>query len=150
MIERTRARSKELGRSVRSVLTHAGLALDFFHKVPANGPRIDTLEKLATALDWTLGELMGFEGLDEDIVIATFQVMDIGLVRIPDRQAIQAQVFCCVYRVLAAKRREGETIDDRTLFDLARYVGASWGQIDRRPRHRQSLRPPQPGGEESA
>ena len=150
MVERTKARSKELGRSVRSVLTNAGLALDFLHKLPVNGPRIDTLEKLATALDWTLGELMGFAGLDEDIVIATFQVMDLGLVRIPDRQTIQAPVFCCVYRVLAAKRREGETIDDRTLFDLARYVAESWGQIDRRPRSRQSQRPAEPSGEESA
>lgn len=53
-------RAAELGKTLRTLLAEAGLGHDTVDKIPAVGRRIDTLEKIAVAFNWSLAEVMGF------------------------------------------------------------------------------------------
>jgi hypothetical protein len=49
---RVAQRASEIGKTMRRTLDDAGLSHDTREKVPASGRRLDTLEKLAGALEW--------------------------------------------------------------------------------------------------
>lgn len=57
--QRIERRCQQLGRSQRDVLKAAGLTHDYLGTVPKYGRRVDIIEKLAAALDWTLAEALG-------------------------------------------------------------------------------------------
>lgn len=56
---RVRARAKELNRPLAQALERAELGHDTLLREP-KGRRVDSLERLAVALDWELADIMGF------------------------------------------------------------------------------------------
>ena len=52
-------RARELGRPLSTLLRNAGFSEDLVRKRPSAGRRLDSLEKIATALNWTLPQLLG-------------------------------------------------------------------------------------------
>jgi DNA-binding Xre family transcriptional regulator len=58
---RCRQRAAELGKSHRKLMAEHGIGHDTLDKTPSAGRRIDTLEKIGIALDWSLAEVLGFD-----------------------------------------------------------------------------------------
>ncbi|MBV8121803.1 MAG: hypothetical protein JO081_17905 [Alphaproteobacteria bacterium] len=131
--DRVKTRAVELGRSVRSLLGDAGLPLDLLHKRTVAGHRIDTLERLAKACDWTLLQLLGFEDvsvrINPEIAAQAYRITEQGLARVPDAEELWLVVFCEMYNELAAARLEGVTIDEPT---AARLVAGRYGRPGQR------------------
>ncbi len=126
------ARAAELGRSVRSVLIEAGVALDILDKVPTSGRRVDTLAKIAGALQWTLPQLMGFGVLgriSEDIVAHALTSARRGLRQVPDAEEVEAAVVTFALNVLLALRQDGRPIDASALDMLERAIAEAWGVV---------------------
>ena len=61
---RVEQRATELGRSVRSIMREAGVDIGLIYRDRIRSPKIDTLQKIATAAGLTLPQIMGFDGLD--------------------------------------------------------------------------------------
>lgn len=56
---RITARLAELGLDQTNALRRVGASVDLIRKIPTQGRRIDSLEEIARALEWTLPELLG-------------------------------------------------------------------------------------------
>jgi hypothetical protein len=130
--ERVTERARELNKSLRSVLISAGLAHETFQKVPVQGRRVDTLIKLAKALDWTLADIMGWEMIgrvDVELLILSYKTAVRGMryVSNPTKEA-ELEVTARIYNVLADRQRAGETIDQNVLDGLAAYVASEWSK----------------------
>ena len=128
--ERVVARAAELGRSVRSILIEAHVALDIFEKGPTAGRRIDTLEKIADACGWSLAEIMGFqtfERISPELLEQAVKIVRRGLRLVPDAEEAFAPCLAQVYNVLAARRRDGLPIDDSAISTIEAIVAEHWG-----------------------
>lgn len=122
-------RAAELGRSVRSVLLEAGVALDILDKVPTSGRRVDTLEKIARALGWSLSQMMGFD----DVARVTGEIMDQVLAitrRIlrhhTDADEAEGTVSAMVLNAIQDYRRDGHLLDARAGAMLEAAIAAAW------------------------
>jgi hypothetical protein len=134
--KRVQARAVELGTSVRQILIAAGVALDLLDKRPVSGRRIDTLEKLARACNWSLAELMGhdvFDRISEDLLVEAFKIAREGLRYVADAEDAMPTAVAQVYNVLADRRRDGQVIDDTVRSTLVAAIAAGFG-AGRRPR----------------
>lgn len=84
MKERCTRRAQELGKTLSQVLSEAGMGHDTLDRIPPQGRRTDTLNKLARKLDWSLAQVMG---------IATYVPLD---------GAILKQISELTHRVLSS------------------------------------------------
>lgn len=112
--ERVSRRARALGKSKRQVCIEAGIALDTLEKIPTSGRRIDTLSKLAAALDWSLAEIMGHpagERVTAELLGRAFAIAKRGLGR-NDDQGRLIGTTARVYNLLADRRRAGLPLDD--------------------------------------
>jgi hypothetical protein len=62
---RVTARCKRLGKPLATLLREAGVSKDVVRKVPQHGRRLDSLEGVARALGWTLGQALGLQDLNK-------------------------------------------------------------------------------------
>ena len=130
--ERIAARAKQLGISLTQLLAKAGLAHDILDKKPASGRRVDTLEKLADACNWSLAEVMGldvFGRISQELLKKAFTSAQRVLSRLPqgaqtEDHLIAAQAY--IYDALDARRRDGRRIDDATLEAYEEMLIRAW------------------------
>jgi hypothetical protein len=124
---RVTERAKQIGKSVRQVLSEAGMAHDTL-KVPSGGRRIDTLDRLAAALDWTLPEIMGFtpERVTKDLLMRSAQIARRALRYVQYDDDVLYDVAAHVYNVLADRQRAGQPIDEQATSSLAAYIAEQW------------------------
>jgi hypothetical protein len=120
-------RAKQLGKSVRQVLSEAGMAHDTL-KAPSGGRRIDTMERLARALDWSLPDIMGFppRRVTKDLLGMAVQIARRALRYVQHDDDVLYDVVAHVYNVLADRQRAGQPIDDQATSSLAAYIAEQW------------------------
>ncbi|HSR76410.1 MAG TPA: hypothetical protein VLN57_07465 [Xanthobacteraceae bacterium] len=123
---RVAKRCKQLGRSQRAVLKDAKLAHDFLHVVPAHSRRVDTLEKIAKALDWSLPEVMGLELIgqaDVELMIKTVYVARkvVSYLFEPNAE-LEAQILTSIYNILLDRQHAGQPIDQPILDLIAEMM----------------------------
>jgi hypothetical protein len=128
---RVGARAGELGKSVRQVLTAAGMAADTLEKIPSAGRRIDTLEKIGGALGWSLAQVLGLEPLPIRVTAELYRLATEtarrGLRYVPHNDQVFAEIAARIMNILADRQRDGLPIDDQAyLTGLADYVASEW------------------------
>jgi hypothetical protein len=129
---RLKARAAELGKPLRALFIEAGIGHDTIDKVPASGRRIDTLEKLATAFEWSLAEVMGFNVLGRislelsEKAFATAERVISRLRRDEQTREHLIAAHAYIYDALAARQREDRPIDDATLLAYEEMLIRAW------------------------
>ena len=108
--ERLASRAKELGKSLRTIYAEAGLGHDTLDKIRATR-RLDTIEKLATAVEWSLCEMMGCEVLtiSRPLSQRAWQHAKRAVARLPrdaQTEARQVDFHAWIYDWLAARERD--------------------------------------------
>jgi transcriptional regulator with XRE-family HTH domain len=124
---RVAERAKALGKSLKQVAEDAGISPDTLEKIPANGRRIDTLEKLAGALGWTLGEIIGYEHrVSVELLGAAFKVARTALRNAKHDETALIEVTAWVYNALTERHlRDGRPLDEITATLIA-YISNEW------------------------
>lgn len=126
---RVRARLEELGKSKTGALRDIDAGEDLLRREPKQGRRVDSLYKIARALDWTLVELLAIKPAVEarcDTQILEFAVR-VAMERIPrrlfggDNPAAVAEAAALAYDYLVERAAEGVALDSR---DVAAGVAA--------------------------
>jgi hypothetical protein len=123
--ERVAARAAELGETVNALMERAGLG-EQFRRTPRSGRRIDTLEKIAQTLNWTLAEVMGFvEPIDIDLLLRAHQSAQrvyaaLRIAARTERVLISAQAY--IYSELVECRQSGVEVDDEHLAACERML----------------------------
>lgn len=114
--ERVVRRCEELGRSQRQVLKAAGVAHDYLQTTPAHGRRIDTVEKVAQALDWTLADALGLSvsgRIDGELLFYAHHDAQQATQIV---QRINEDDFCQIqgafYNLYLSRVADGQAIDD--------------------------------------
>jgi lambda repressor-like predicted transcriptional regulator len=137
---RIEARAEEIGKSVRQVMREAGVAEDFLAKTPQSGRRIDKIEAIAAALEWSVADILGIpvaappaavDGRELRRALETAELI-VGASLPPgaERAAAVADIAARVYSVLIARNRAGSPVEDLSLVaDLFR--AADPGRYDR-------------------
>jgi hypothetical protein len=129
---RLEARAAELGRPLRKLLTEAGIAHDTIDKIPASGRRIDTLEKIAGALNWSLADVMGFGGLGPislELSSAAFRAAGQVLSSLPREAQTEDNRIAAhahIYDLLAARARTGQPADEATIAAWIEMLIRAW------------------------
>ena len=122
--ERVRRRVAELEKSESALLRAAGVSEDLIRKVPENGRRIDSVAKIARALDWTLAEAIGVQATPRVDV----ELLRIALIaaerkvprRLDDRTRVVCQAAALFYDILAERQEEGQPpLDEAAALDLS-------------------------------
>lgn len=115
------ARAAELGKPLRQLLIDGGLGHDTVDKIPTNSRLVSTLEKIATAVGWTLPEVMGLgvlAGLSVELSEKAFVIAERVLERAPaevrTRQTL-IRLHARLYDAMAARERDGRPVDDEIL-----------------------------------
>jgi hypothetical protein len=130
--KRIEGRAEEFGAPLRKLLADAGIAHDTIDKVPTSGRRIDTLERIAAALRWTLPDVMGFNMLgriSRELSAKAFVSAERVLAHLSsDAQTREnlVQLHADIYDALAARHRAGRPFDDETLRAWEEILIASW------------------------
>ena len=113
--ERIEARAQELGQPLSKLLEGAGLGHDTL-KRNVGARRLDTLEKIATALNWDLADVMGFNtGIDRTLSAEAFAAAERVVSRLPPAEQNRENLIAAhadIYDLLVARRREGRLSDD--------------------------------------
>jgi transcriptional regulator with XRE-family HTH domain len=124
---RVAARAAELGMSLTELLEKAGVSREVFYKVPTTGRRIDTIEKIAEACGWTLGEVMGLEERPAvEIMAAAFasaQRVMAGLPNWARTEALFVEALTYLYEEAMGERRR---LRQRSAEDLKALVFAEY------------------------
>lgn len=129
---RLEARAKEIGVPLRKLLADAGIGHDTIDKAPASGRRIDTLERVAVALRWTLADVMGFNMLgriSRELSAEAFASAEKILARLPSDANTRenlVQLHADIYDALVARQRDGRPFDDETLRAYEEHSIAAW------------------------
>jgi hypothetical protein len=129
---RLEARAEELGAPLRKLLIDAGIGHDTIDKVPASGRRIDTLIKFASALRWTLADVMGHNMLgriSRELSAKAFASAERIVARLPGEAQTRenlVQLHADIYDALAARQRDGRPIDSETLRAYEEALIAAW------------------------
>jgi hypothetical protein len=130
---RLKERAIELGKPLRALLADAGIGHDTIDKEPASGRRVDTLEKIATAFQWTLAEVMGHDVLLGRISLELSQMAFASAHRVIARLPVDAQTderlieaHAHIYDVLVARQREGEPNDATHLASIEQMLVRAW------------------------
>lgn len=112
--QRAEIRAAELGQSLPAVLREIGYANFFAPRLAGTSTQIDTLERIAAALDWSLCELLGC-GMDRGLVEISFKLAMKGLNGDPDRDTMLWDTILDVYSVLIQYQADGIPLDDSHL-----------------------------------
>jgi len=113
--ERVQKRAREIGKSLADVLAEAGMGHDTLDRAAPVGRRVDTLDKLARGLDWSLAEVMGFEVFgrtDPGLLKEAFEIAQRVLRNHP--AARDDDLFfltASVLDTLTARKRDGDDIE---------------------------------------
>lgn len=130
LIDRLRGRLTELGKSARAACVDAGLQPDYLKDLfdaSTRSPTVDSMRKLAPALNWTLGELLGLSapttggGLDPAILRQVIVAIDDYVAR--ERLVLPAETRVNLYLAaydVARKSGEFDPREHRSLIELAR------------------------------
>ena len=122
-------RASEIGKTLRQVLKEAGIAHDAIEKIPVSGRRVDTLERLAAALDWSLAQVMGYDPspwVTPELLKMATQVTRQALRSHPHDDDTAIEITARVYNVLAARQRDGVPTTEETLQAIAAYISSEW------------------------
>lgn len=133
---RVERRAAELNRSVRSVLIEAGLSLDILYRERDRSHKIDTLQKLAGALGWSLPQILGFDVLavPPDLVAAALRCVQRALQPLPatpGTETVFVEAFTAALNTLLQHRFEGRAIDENMLATLETTLAQVWGRSGR-------------------
>jgi hypothetical protein len=128
-------RLRELGVSQRQVLKEAGLAHDYLQNPPAHGRRLDRIVKLATALNWSLAEIMGLglnTKVDVNLLTIAYNRTKQALGDAQDRDPKQfTNLQALIYNRLLARRADGLVVDDEKFLDGIVEIWAEQQAIER-------------------
>jgi hypothetical protein len=127
-------RAAELGTTVAQLAQQAGLQRDAFRndRLPKTGRRIDTLEALAVACQWSLAEVMGFEVLNRvqpHLLKDAFACAEQALEQVlsPQQQEAVIWTVCArIYDILAKGERDGSPVDDAGKRLIVQMIVAEW------------------------
>lgn len=131
------ARAAELGKPLRVLLAEGGIAHDTIDKIPSSGRRIDTLEKIAAALQWSLAEVMGFNVLGRislELSQMAFAAAERVIARLPRALQQREKLIAAhahIYDVLVDRQRDGQPIDEATLSACEQMLIRAWEAADR-------------------
>jgi hypothetical protein len=129
------ARAAELGISLAGLLEAAGVSREVFYKVPISGRRIDTLEKIAAACNWTLAEVMGLEERPSvelmELALASARRVMAGLPKWARTEQLFAHALTYLYDELVGLRRTGVSPTAEHLKACERILIHAWGSRDR-------------------
>jgi hypothetical protein len=125
--DRVTARAAELGDTVNALLERAGI-MEAFRKTPVSGRRVDTLEKIAEALDWTLPDVMGHVmSIDFDLLLMAY--LDAVHLVVPflprsvrDDPAIFTRALGLLYEEYVDCVRKGDELDEKYRAACARML----------------------------
>jgi hypothetical protein len=130
---RVAARCAALGKSLRGVLSEAGLSHETLEKPPTAGRRLDTLQKLAHALNWSLADLLGFTRIEPALLHAALQIVRRALKHIPEDDAAFSEAAARIYNILA------DTYPDprqpppaAAIASIARVISEDWQRDQQR------------------
>jgi hypothetical protein len=112
---RVQKRAEELGLNLRSVYVESGMSRDLT-RTPISHRTIETVERLARKLGWSLAEVLGFSNRI-DVRISTLAYHGAGLMmaRMPAwarNQTNWIDAHATLYDLLVARREEGRLPDD--------------------------------------
>lgn len=133
---RITTRAEELQLSLRSVLLDAGLSPETLDKPPVGARRIETLERLAGALDWSLAEIMGLAppSVDGETLELAFLAAE-RVTQLTRRPDLERRLFCQLaagfYNTIATRRRDGQTVDSEVIELMAQAVAEVWRRSSR-------------------
>jgi hypothetical protein len=138
MKARVAARCAELGKSLRGALSEAGLSHETLEKTPAAGRRLDTLEKLARVLDWSLADLLGLEviaRLEPGLLHTALQVVRSSLPHIPEIDPVFSEMVALAYNILADGHPDPQQPPgEEVIANMTRTIAKIWtnNQFQRR------------------
>jgi hypothetical protein len=133
--ERVAARAAELGYTTNALFEPLGLA-ESFRKTPVNGRRLDTLEKIAQACQWSLAELIiestGFTlfAVNYDLLLEAYLDAQNVVAELPawaqtdPRVLVRAQA--AIYQEFEDYRREGTELDAERRALCRRMLIRAW------------------------
>jgi hypothetical protein len=139
---RLEARARELGQPLSKLLANIGLGHDTL-KRNVGARRLDTLERIAGALGWSLAEVMGFNPrIDIKLSGEAFAAAQRMLARLPKEAQTDDNfvwAHACIYDLLSARLREGRLPDDpalrvEILQTIVETMVASWEGRDPKTR----------------
>lgn len=129
------ARAAELGMTLAGLLEKAGVSREVFYKVPVNGRRIDTLEKIGAACNWTLAEVMGLTERPSvelmGLAVASAQRVIAGLPKWARTEQLFVDALTYLYDEVLSVRRTGVSPTAEHLAACERILIHAWGQTDR-------------------
>ena len=134
--QRVVARCRELGITPSRLLAEAGLGHDTL-KRNVGSRSLQTLEKIAVVLRWSLAEVMGFnDRIDRELSAEAFAAAErvlAGLPRAEQNRENLVAAHAWIYDLLVQRRREGRLTDDPTarreiVQAYEEMLVASWGE----------------------
>lgn len=146
------------GKSLRAVCIEARIPANTLYRRPQVSPRIDVLERLAAALEWSLADIIGFDETAHALTIAANRIVDgssdnflsspvdpdllwrayllaqrssVYMSSLPMRMRTisAAHETARIYKELAERQHGGLPLDKEF---LARFVGERWTRQQRR------------------
>jgi hypothetical protein len=129
---RITARAAELDQPLRKLLAKVGLGHDTIDKLPSSGRRIDTLERIAEALQWSLAEVMGFNvlgGISIELSERAFVAAERALELLPSAARTRGNLVAAhahLYDRLAARQRDGRPITDEIVDAYVEMLAQAW------------------------
>ena len=139
---RVESRAAELGRSVRSVLIEAGVSRDILYRERSDSHKVDTLQKIAAALGWSLPQIMGFDvlgSIPRDILAAALRVANGALRNIDYTEDDFIDALLVAQNLLLKRRYMGAATDDAMLATLEQTIAEAYAAAAQRRRAAASL-----------
>ena len=113
---RVKARCRELGNSVRSVLLEGGLDPAYLQKTSVQGRAIETLEKLCVPLQWSLKQILGLPPVHAEVspelMTKAGKIVRRALRQVPTTDDDEFYALAIAYNALLDLQRNGGQIDD--------------------------------------
>lgn len=125
--QRIARRCDELGLSQREVLEEAQVAHDYLQTKPSRGRRLDLVLRLATALKWTLPQIMGIEltgNIDPVILMDAFRHAKQATRKRDTSDAVLVHIVATLYNVIVDRRAGKRPVDLADVADALAISGS--------------------------
>jgi hypothetical protein len=135
---RVKARCRELGKSVRSVLLEGGLDPAYLQKTSVQGRAIETLEKLCVPLQWSLKQILGLPPVHAEVSLELMtkagKIVRRALRQVPTTDDDEFYALTIAYNALLDHQRNGGQIDDANAIGMLEATIAAHFGFARPPR----------------